>query len=228
MSGPDNFLNRWARRKREVAAEEVRSNSPAAEPAKQLSAPSEAADPAARPPETPPAFDLSKLPSLDSIGANSDITAFLQPGVPSDLKHAALRRAWVADPTIRDFIGPAENAWDFTDPNAMHGFGELDPHYDIKKLVAEVFRDAIPETETPPQSTAPAPALEQSALSPEKSDIAVNVPAAGDAAAPQQLAAAGPEDNLLRCDKNTATQQDNSTPQSAVPSSRRHGGALPE
>jgi len=35
------------------------------------------------------------------------------------------RRAWAADPAIRDFKGLAENAWDFTDPTAMPGFGEL-------------------------------------------------------------------------------------------------------
>jgi hypothetical protein len=29
---------------------------------------------------------------------------------------AALRRAWVSDPVIRDFIGIAENQWDFTNP----------------------------------------------------------------------------------------------------------------
>lgn len=223
MSDADNFLTRWSRRKLDPAEKEVPSEPPsAAAPVSK-----EAADKAA-PAEAVPAFDISSLPSLDSIGANSDITAFLQPGVPSELKHAALRRAWVADPAIRDFIGPAENAWDFTDPNAMHGFGELDPHCDIKKLVAEVFRDAIPETEAPAQSTAPAPAFEQSALSPHKSDTAAGNAASTDAAAPQQIAAAGPEDNLLRCDKSTATQQDDSTPQSAVPSSRRHGGALPE
>ena len=42
------------------------------------------------------------------------------------MSRAALRRAWAADPAIRDFVGLAENAWDFNDPHAMPGFGPLD------------------------------------------------------------------------------------------------------
>ncbi|WP_422282997.1 DUF3306 domain-containing protein, partial [Bradyrhizobium sp.] len=53
-------------------------------------------------------------------------TAFLRKGIPQELGRAALRRAWAADPAIRDFVGLAENAWDFNDPNAMPGFGPLD------------------------------------------------------------------------------------------------------
>ena len=33
--------------------------------------------------------------------APSDIRAYLAPGVPAELTRAALRRAWLADPTIR-------------------------------------------------------------------------------------------------------------------------------
>src|SRR6476660_2020910 len=46
--------------------------------------------------------------------------------LPEALTRAALRRAWNADPAIREFIGLAENAWDFNDPTAMPGFGPLD------------------------------------------------------------------------------------------------------
>ena len=74
-----------------------------------------------------PEFDLASLPSLDSITAATDIRAFLAPGVPKELARAALRRAWSADPAIRDFVGLAENDWDFTDPTAMPGFGALPP-----------------------------------------------------------------------------------------------------
>ena len=47
---------------------------------------------------------------------------------PLELSRAALRRAWAADPAIRDFVGLAENAWDFTDPTAMPGFGAARAH----------------------------------------------------------------------------------------------------
>jgi hypothetical protein len=78
--------------------------------------------------ENPPnaEVDLSSLPPIESIDAATDITAFLRKGIPQELSRAALRRAWSADPAIRDFIGLAENAWDFNDPNAMPGFGLLD------------------------------------------------------------------------------------------------------
>src|SRR5204862_1978117 len=73
-----------------------------------------------------PEVDLSSLPPIDSIDAGTDIPAFLRKGIPQELSRAALRRAWSADPAIRDFVGLAENAWDFNDPTAMPGFGPLD------------------------------------------------------------------------------------------------------
>jgi hypothetical protein len=115
----EEFLARWSRRKREGRVDAPPSET--AEPGRAQSAPS--------PPATgegEPKFDLSSLPPIDSITSTTDITAFLRKGVPHELAHAALRRAWSADPAIRDFVGLAENAWDFNDPTAMPGFGPLD------------------------------------------------------------------------------------------------------
>jgi uncharacterized protein DUF3306 len=116
----EEFLARWSRRKREakVAAEAP----PPTEPA-------EASSPAPSGTAENPAdaeVDLSGLPPIESIEAATDITAFLRKGIPPALSRAALRRAWAADPAIRDFIGLAENSWDFNDPHAMPGFGPLD------------------------------------------------------------------------------------------------------
>src|SRR6266851_10178513 len=115
MSDDDSILARWSRRKRLVAAE-FRKIPPtvAAETAKPV---------AAEPAEAPLAISL---PPLDSIESASDITAFLAPNVPLELTRAALRRAWTADPAIRDFIGLADNQWDFNDPYEIPGFGRLD------------------------------------------------------------------------------------------------------
>jgi Protein of unknown function (DUF3306) len=71
--------------------------------------------------------NLKNLPSIESLTSESDIRMFLQSGVPADLVRAALRHAWTADPTIRNFIGVAETQWDFNDPVAMPGFGPLEP-----------------------------------------------------------------------------------------------------
>jgi hypothetical protein len=57
--------------------------------------------------------------------------------VPAELTVAALRRAWVSDPVIRDFIGIAENQWDFTNPTTIPGFGPLYETGDKVGLVAQ-------------------------------------------------------------------------------------------
>ncbi len=239
MSDRENFLTRWSRRKREIADENAQPEQPAALDADKPAA--QGADAhqtvAARAPEgnAPPApeFDLSKLPSIESIGANTDIRAFLQPGVPSALRHAALRRAWVADPAIRDFIGPAENAWDFTDPGAMPGFGELDPQIDIKKIVAEIFREAEPaaeaEAKSPIDSTRPAAESEQPTRLSDKSDTTADLPAASEPLSTEPQPVAAPKsDPLLQREENIATQRDDSQEAPAAIKTRRHGSAMPQ
>jgi hypothetical protein len=72
-------------------------------------------------------FDPATLPPIESIDAQTDITAFLQNDVPEKLRLAALRRAWTVDPAIRDLMGLLENDWNFNDPNSTPGFGELAP-----------------------------------------------------------------------------------------------------
>jgi hypothetical protein len=84
-------------------------------------------------------FDVTSLPSIDSITLDTDIRAFLQAGVPEDLKRSALRRAWTTNPAIRDFIGIAENQWDFNDPNGIPGFGPLRDTDNIPMLVAQAL-----------------------------------------------------------------------------------------
>src|SRR5262245_8604527 len=115
----EEFLKRWSRRKQEAKQEKAAEQAPSP-PGQTAAASPETAEVASE-----PEIDLSKLPSIDSITAATDITEFLRKGIPAELSRAALRRAWATDPTIRDFVGLAENAWDFTDPNAIPGFGAL-------------------------------------------------------------------------------------------------------
>jgi hypothetical protein len=63
-------------------------------------------------------FDAQNMP-IASIGAASDSRPFLASGVPEDLTRAAFRRAWSADPAIRDFIGLSENSWDFNAASSL-------------------------------------------------------------------------------------------------------------
>jgi Protein of unknown function (DUF3306) len=116
----EEFLKRWSRRKQEAKQESKAAEQAPSPPGQTAAASPETAEVASE-----PEIDLSKLPSIDSITAATDITEFLRKGIPAELSRAALRRAWATDPTIRDFVGLAENAWDFTDPNAIPGFGAL-------------------------------------------------------------------------------------------------------
>lgn len=154
----EEFLARWSRRKRAS-----KSEAPAAEtakPAGEDSVPSPGA-------EAEPDVDLGSLPPIDAITAATDVTAFLRKGVPQELMHMALRRAWSADPAIRDFIGLAENAWDFNDPKAMPGFGPLDCSQ--AELAAWVDRivgglrdaaEALPDTPTALQESSDLPSAD--------------------------------------------------------------------
>ena len=117
MTEPGNFIQRWAQLKRASdTAHEIETVS--------TNVGTTTADPRIEgAPDQP--FDLASLPSLESIAADSDIGAFLQSGVPAELTRGALRRVWASDPAIRDFIGIAENQWDFNDPDGIPGFGPL-------------------------------------------------------------------------------------------------------
>ena len=121
MSENEHFLARWSRRKDE--ARTGQSEPKPSEPVEASNPP--ASEPAVAQPDNQDAHFLN-LPPIESIDAATDITAFLRKGIPQELTRAALRQAWSADPAVRDFVGLAENAWDFNDPTAMPGFGPLD------------------------------------------------------------------------------------------------------
>jgi Protein of unknown function (DUF3306) len=134
MTEPENFIARWSRRKREVKEETRAADSSSPSPVQgEVKQGAPAADASEQ-----PGFDVSQLPSLESITAETDIRAFLAPGVPADLARAALRRAWATDPKIRDFVGLAENAWDFNAPDAMAGFGPLEMTDGLRRLVSDM------------------------------------------------------------------------------------------
>ena len=229
MSEPENFLTRWSRRK--LVAEEPDRPVPAADASSnkepETGEPANAKSPLADSPEAPkPAFDPATLPSLDSIGAKTDISAFLQAGVPSELRLAALRRAWTADPAILNFKGLAENDWDFTAADSMRGFGELAPGTDVKKMLAQMF-DQTPRTgetvtaPTSPQEAAP-PAGELTA------PATVGTTRDGQDSNPPQIEIAANTDMVQR-EGNIAPQNgDSESGDSQTKRLRSQGGALPQ
>ena len=142
MTASENFVSRWARLKRN--ADVQRRTEPAgdalllpAEDASPGGAEATIAQPRIDAVDEP--FDPASLPSIETITFNTDIRGFLQSRVPAELTRAALRQAWAGDPAIRDFIGIAENQWDFNDPNSIPGFGPLLESDNVPGLLAQAL-----------------------------------------------------------------------------------------
>ena len=237
MSGEEDFLKRWSRRKRE--AEVAKPAPPAAETGDVAKASPESGVASAKIADKPQAeFDPTTLPPIESITAFSDITAFLRAGVPAELTRAALRRVWTADPAIRDFVGLAENAWDFTDPNAMPGFGPLESTEEVRRMIARIV-DSIGAAAQPDASDVPSEITEVPQNSNDSS--AISSPDQG-GEVPRQVASASDQSAehsaetlgnqvLLQSSKEDAALQRNVTEAVDKPkqlSRRVHGSALPE
>src|SRR5467141_469045 len=128
MTRSENIISRWSRMKQKSTGDaEPDGSSSESKPVDAESGNFNEATVAAPATDsaTSPTFDPASLPALQSITVGTDIRSFLGSNVPVELTKAALRRAWVTDPAIRDFVGIAENQWDFNDPTAMPGFGPL-------------------------------------------------------------------------------------------------------
>jgi hypothetical protein len=150
------FLGRWSRLKREAAA------APESEPV-------------AVPEPAPEPFDSTTLPPLDSLDAASDYAAFLQPGVPWELRTLALRRAWATDPAITGYKALADYDWDFNAP----GYGALRLTDDVVQLVGRVLGSdevsAPDQGDTAPPPPEPAPQI-SAEVPPVRPEAAVPAP----------------------------------------------------
>ena len=231
----DDFLKRWSRRKREVA--EAEKPAPSAQPADAKASPEHAASGEAAE-KAEAEFDPATLPPIESITSVTDITAFLRAGVPADLTRAALRRVWTADPAIRDFVGLAENAWDFTDPNAMPGFGPLEDTDEVRRMIAQVI-DGIGELARAPTGEE---SVEDTEVSKNPNDFIMGKAPDQTEGVPEQAAAVphGPTESpaeisgrqvLLQSSEEDIAVQRDVTEDEDKPrqnAQRVHGGALPQ
>ena len=215
MSESEGFLSRWSRRKR-AAAVVTPAEPPAPAPAPSEATPPEAAAP---PGGAPPAVDPASLPPGESLTAESDIAAFLRDEVPAALRRAALRRAWTLDPAIRDFVGPADYAWDFNAPGGVPGFS-LEVPKNLERLVAQAVGSLPPPEEAPREAVSP---LAEAAAAPSAPEPAETEEApARDGSSAEAPMAEEPLPEALPA------------PPAAVPVAeapsvvrRRHGGAVP-
>jgi Protein of unknown function (DUF3306) len=248
MSGPEkptpekslqDFLQRWSRRKLGITDPDDGVDAPVPPRAGEA----EPAQPAETPAEPPALFDLKNLPPIESIDATTDIRAFLAPGVPAELTRAALRRAWTSDPAIRDFVGIAENQWDFTNPDSVPGFGSLELSEEIRGMVARLFGDAPVSGGTGDPAVSEVESIEAMQTQRAPSLLAGEGRAGGPAGEAQawteaeHSSAAEPCFSIPtpnpspqgrgECDEHVAAQNNSTTEeQGLIP--RKHGGALPK
>jgi hypothetical protein len=225
MTAPENFVSRWARLKRDSNIQrgtEPATDGPAADTMTETSEPG-AKTPFVKAEITTAAdapFDPAGLPSIDAIGFDTDIRGFLQSRVPAELTRAALRQAWANDPAIRDFIGIAENQWDFNDPDAIPGFGPLPEGYDVSGLLSQMLggRDRFVEGISETDETAEQ--LSFAATHCEAADPNIDVPQSAD-----EEFADLPDD---RSRESAAPENDHAAEVNDRPrNQRRHGSALP-
>jgi hypothetical protein len=231
MSDEMNFLARWSRRKHDAATDKIKQSKPEKFRGDLVSGTSTAS---LAPGENRRPFDPASLPTIESIGAGSDIRAFLEAGVPDDLAQAALRRVWSLDLTIRDFVGLSENSWDFNATGAMPGFGPIDGE-DAGRLLTRLLGE--PETTAaaahPPLMTPPADVSQKTAGG--------NEPADRQATSPESVALVSTRAQQLDLDKvnvaddaaqhgrTDASQHGATSPERLSKTSRRgHGSALPQ
>ena len=250
MSEPENFIARWSRRKRESAEEEVEATKPAAA----SGVPDETAHadddrgqasgvPPARSDASEPAseFDWTKLPPVETITAESDIRAFLQAGVPPELTRAALRRAWAADPKIRDFVGLADYDWDFNTPGAIAGFGPLEMSDEVRRQIVQMISGSLTEG----RLDKPAPTPEEALREPSPIETSIELASTTPATPTEETQSKGgmaprePTDGrseahnfraLPQCThEDVAAQNNPELPDNSLASDRRpHGRALPK
>lgn len=154
MTDPDtdeSFARRWSRLKRQPA-----------EPPQPLAVAAEAPQV-----EIPP--DAATIP-LD------DITAWLGRSIPEGWREIALRRMWSADISIRDFIGPADYAWDWNTPGGAPGWGPMRAADDIVRLLSRAIGEDFPKPAAPVEEPAIAVADPMAAPPETLAEVALDLP----------------------------------------------------
>jgi Protein of unknown function (DUF3306) len=228
MTEPGNFILRWARLKR--ASDTGHETSPSEDrPPGSLDAGVTGTEATAVQPRIDAVadepFDLATLPSIESITADTDIRDFLQSRVPAELTRAALRQAWASDPAIRDFIGIAENQWDFNDPDAIPGFGPLPATGNVPPILAQVSNKLETIPEALPEMPVSVEQSLQAAADREPADLDRGVQRTLDGSQSPNDIRSLPDD---RSGEDTASKSDRVAKRDILLRSHRsHGGALP-
>ncbi|KIN71949.1 DUF3306 domain-containing protein [Sulfitobacter guttiformis] len=213
MSDPEDdsggFLRGWSRRKLAAKQPEVAPllpQDPELENAAQEALPDEAEI----------AELIASLPSLDDITAGFDIKPFLVKGVPASIKNAAMRKLWLASPSVRDYVDPAmDYAWDWNAPGGVPGGGGILSEQSVAKMVKDLIGGKKPEAEPALDEPAPDEELPEPA---EEEAVPALVEQVADLSPDPVRLSVTPTSPEPKAERREAPQ--------ATP--RRHGGAAPE
>jgi Protein of unknown function (DUF3306) len=198
VSDDNKFLARWSQRKREAKLKEAEA---APEPVAKEQAPDE--EP----------FDLSSLPDIESLTPETDISLFMQKGVPEALRNEALRKMWVLDPAIRNYVGEAlDYAWDWNTPGGVPGSGG-EITQSALDFASSLFSNISSHENVKPEVSK---AEVELSLDQDEAPKAVSIPVLSPGGAEEQGSTAAQHEHHLVEDQDTYT-----------PKKARHGGALP-
>jgi Protein of unknown function (DUF3306) len=209
------FFSRWSRQKQQQAREPEAKRKPTVP---------------AKPEEPEPEVDLSKLPKLEDLTAETDITGFLQKGVPEALQKLALRKMWSLDPGIRDFVEVAENQWDFNMPGGIYGlYQDVEKGTDISVWMAQATQSVFGEDAKKLADAEAKRDAEQDVVAEAHAGAVAEQHGPSEAKPPLELAAAvqavAAESVAPVAPSPTASRSEPRSEPTA--SRRRHGGALP-
>lgn len=149
MKKEEGFLARWSRRKQAAR----RSGGPDSPHPTDAAASERDAD---TEPTIPP-DELARLPRLEELTAETDISGFLRPGVPAAIRNAVLRKMWLLDPAIRDFPGHARDyAYDWSSPEGAPGSAPLERE-EVAALLRRFFGESASPVEHAAEKRVPGP-----------------------------------------------------------------------
>jgi hypothetical protein len=147
-----------------------------------------------------------------------------------DIARAALRRAWSADPRIRDFVGLADYDWDYHSTGSAGGFGTLEMTDEVRRMVARIVGDIV-DTDTPDRTGEPATGTECADESPPPGAEAKRAAAPGDDVQPPLDLPVDRTGSVIVAATTASAALQHVTPHDLPPRSpirRGHGRALPK
>ena len=219
--GGEGFLARWSRRKRDPEKAAAPAAASVAEPAL---------------PEGRTLEDLiAELPRLEDLVPGQSLRAFMQSWVPTDIRTAALRRMWLLDPAIRDYVNPAlDYAYDYNIPGGAPGYGPMETSAEMVREVTDMFERVVAGERGEPIKPIAQPNMaqaEEGEAEPEAADASVQPLSAklpeNESVLPADRIDQSGEDRKMDVSGRSETAKPRAIPSALAPNPRRHGGALP-